>query len=233
MRGKSVDSAAPGNNVVRDFFAFCGEISMLHLYKVYRPTPSSPWPPRSNDDGGCACCLASESGSQEAVVKFDSEAAANTACLLNNALIDGVNIKVEPFPHHDSPQPSERSDHQPPTNDSFTSIFSGIASTSRAWAESISTKVKELDKQYGVSDTVVSGASTAWTESKKFVGDLDQKYHFKESVDSAVQTTKEHMASAASTFNQKFGGKAPSPSGGASPTSRSPRQSPRAASPTV
>lgn len=138
------------------------------------------------------------------MVKFESEAAASTACLLNNALIDGANIKVELFPVEEektarfSPQQSETA-----TNDSFTSIFSGLAASGMAFASAVGSKVKEIDQQYAISDSVVAGASTAWMESKKFASNIDSKYHIRDSVSGAAQTTKEHVMSAAGSFGVK------------------------------
>eukprot|EP01132_Coremiostelium_polycephalum_P007636 gene7636-9393_t len=61
------------NKIVSDFFAFCGRITELRL---------------RNDATGTT---------QEAIVVFESEAAAKTALLLSNALIVDRSIKVEPY----------------------------------------------------------------------------------------------------------------------------------------
>ena len=158
---------------------------------------------------------------KEAVVKFESEAAASTACLLNNALIDGANIKVELFPVEEKTTPTRSSPQQSETatNDSFTSIFSGLAASGMAFASAVGCKVKEIDQQYAISDSVVAGASTAWTESKKFASTIDNKYHIKDSVSGAAQTTKEHVMSAAGSFGVKK-------SSSKSPQSTSPRATP-------
>lgn len=169
---------------LRDFFAFCGEISMLHLYVT-------------------------ESGKKEAVIKFTAESAASTACLLTNALVDGATLKIDLFPPSENnnnnssgstPSNNDRSmggerygSSTPVSNDSFTSIFSGIASSGRAFASSMATKVKAFDQQYKVSDTVVSGATTAWNESKRLATDIDTKYRVSESVSSAVKSTKDKV----------------------------------------
>lgn len=101
-----------------------------------------------------------------------------------------------------SPQPSQTTTTA--SNDSFTSIFSGIAASSMAFASSLASTVKTIDQQYGVSETVISGASTAWSQSKKIASDIDTKYHVKESVASAVQTTKEGVISTAGTITEKI-----------------------------
>ncbi|PJF19203.1 hypothetical protein PSACC_00985 [Paramicrosporidium saccamoebae] len=176
---------------LRDFFAFCGDISMLHLYTT-------------------------AAGSKEAVVKFDTPAAASTACLLNNALIDGNNIKVEPLPVTETPQPSNSPQSDAPTNASYSSMFT-------AWATAVANKVKSVDEQYQVSNTVTAGASSAWESSKKLAQDFDEKYHVKEAVASAVVTTKEGLSTAATKINEKVSG--------VSPKSGSPRQTPSPRSP--
>lgn len=167
---------------------------------------------------------------QEAVIKFASESAASTACLLNNALVDGSNIKVEAFPSEEdraSRQSPGRAAGSPaqPSNESFTSILSGIASSSKSMFSSVSAKVKAFDQQYGVSDTIVAGATTAWTESKRLAGDIDNKYQVSQKVSSAVQSTKEKV----------MGGNAGQGSAGspraASPRPPSPSAAPRAGSP--
>lgn len=140
-----------------------------------------------------------DNGTKEAVIKFTTDSAASTACLLNNALVDGSNIRVEMFPLEEEQQPgrggtpASQKSAAGTTNDSFTSVLSGLASSSRSLVSSVASRVKELDQQYGVSETIVAGASTAWSESKRLASDLDSKYHVKETVNSAVQTTKERV----------------------------------------
>lgn len=61
---------------LRDFFSFCGDIKLIHLY------------PGLGGEG------------QEAVILFESESGASTAVLLDNAVVDGARIRVEPFPEN-------------------------------------------------------------------------------------------------------------------------------------
>lgn len=151
-----------------------------------------------------------ETGGKEAVIKFDSEAAASTACLLNNALIDGDNVKVELFPFPEERPSSTSRTASPPvsesaaTNDSFISIFSGLAATSRAFASDVAKKVQTFDEQYGVSEKVVAGATTAWTESKRLAQEIDARYQVKDSVASVLQSTKQQVASVATSVNEKI-----------------------------
>lgn len=144
------------------------------------------------------CPVYRDNGTKEAVIKFTTDSAASTACLLNNALVDGSNIRVEMFPSEEERPgregtPASQKSAAGATNDSFTSIFSGLASSSRSLVSSMAGKVKELDQQYGVSETIVAGASTAWSESKRLASDIDNKYHVKDTVSSAVQSTKEKV----------------------------------------
>lgn len=173
-----------------------------------------------------------DNGSKEAVIKFTTDSAASTACLLNNALVDGSNIRVEMFPLEEERSgmqgtPASQKSAAATTNDSFTSIFSGLASSSRSFVSSVTSKVKELDQQYGVSETIVAGASTAWSESKKLASDIDTKYHVKDTVNSAVQSTKEKVLGIGKT-----GSPQPSATGsvGESPKG-TPPSSPRPGSP--
>jgi hypothetical protein len=172
---------------VRDFFAFCGEISLLHLYST-------------------------EAKVKEAVIKFTTESAAGTACLLNNALVDGNNINVDMFPAEDEKTPASPTPSSTKSDaNSFTSIFSNLTETSKGMAASMLSKVKDIDRQYAVSETVIAGASTAWSESKRVASDIDNKYCVSEKVFSAVQSTKEKVyggkSSSDATIYEMDGGK--------------------------
>lgn len=167
--------------------------------------------------------LIRETDKQEAVIKFESESAANTACLLNNAVIDGLNVKVELFSSPSSPNSTPSSPPPPSPASSNTSFFSTLTNTSWALAEAAANKVKSLDQQYGVSETIISGANTAWGESKRIAGEMDEKFHIRENVSSAAIKTKEVITEAASTINEKVAGKKESPK----PTASSPRASPK------
>ena len=88
-------------------------------------------------------------------------------------------------------------------------------------AEAAANKVKSLDQQYGVSETIINGANTAWGESKRIAGEMDEKFHIRENVSLAANKTKEVVSDAASTISEKVYGSRESPK------PRSPRASPK------
>lgn len=164
---------------------------------------------------------------KEAVIKFETESAASTACLLNNALIDGVNVSVELLPSQEEkdaantsgPSNSSRSSNSSffssaatKSNSSFSSLLSDIGSKTKSLASTVSSKVKNFDKTYGVSDTVVSGASTAWQSSKKMASGINEKYSVSEKVGSAMSSTKNKVSSMMSNSSSSSTGRSPPPS---------------------
>lgn len=158
----------------------------------------------------------SDSGTQEAVIKFTTGSAASTACLLTNALVDNTNIKVEMFPADDEKTSTTNSitgnSSSAPTNNSFVSVFSTFASD-------VANKVRAIDQQYGITNTVAAGAATAWSESKRIVSQIDEKYKVKDTVSSTMQSAKDKViGSSSSTANRSA-----SPRGGS--TAGSPRPS--------
>ena len=166
--------------VVRDFFAFCGEISVLHLYSV---------------DGG----------RQEAVVKFETESASSTACLLNNAVIDGNNVKVEMFPvpeESDANGSAYSNNNNSATN--FSPTLSGVFSGLKSLTSSVVEKVKAVDQQYGVSTKVAAGAATAWDKSKTIASDINEKYRVQEHFNSAVESTRKNATSLAGKISESI-----------------------------
>lgn len=187
-------------DAIRDFFAFCGDILELELYRI--------------GEGDSL----TQSQTKEAVIKFDSVGAASTACLLNNALIDGHNVTVVLFSSPDKEKhtlggqrksPSIRGDgrqhQQPATNastSSFSSIMGNISASSLALASSMVSSVKSVNEKYKVTETVSTGASSAWRESKRMASDLNTRYKIKENVAAAAQTTKEKVSSLASSVSK-------------------------------
>ena len=92
-------AATTTEDSLRDFFSFCGDIKLVHLY------PSA----------------AADSGKQqEAVVLFEAEAGASTAVLLDNAVVDGARIKVEAFPETPVASPTPSTDGARSTKSSVT-----------------------------------------------------------------------------------------------------------------
>lgn len=183
----------------------------------------------------------SDAGDKEAVIKFDTETAASTACLLNNALIDGANVRVEMFPSAeekeaaaaDSNAKSQQKSPSPQlpsiSTSSFGSFFSSVAASSIALAQSAAESIKSIDEQYKVTETVAIGATTAWSETKRVAQNVDEKYRVRENVSSAAAAAKVQAASLASVVSEKVGSVSGGSAGGS--VKGSPRMSPRPASP--
>jgi len=188
---------------IRDFFAFCGEIVHLEIYAT---------------SGGSSL----EGPKKEAIIKFESGGAATTACLLNNALIDGQNVSVElfsgseggsPKPGFENPTAATQSASDlkggaykragTGSTSSFSSILGNISTSSLALASSVVSSVKSVNERYKVTEKVSSGASTAWRKSKQVASDIDSRFKVSENVAAAVQKTKENVSSAASSNSSK------------------------------
>lgn len=91
--------------------------------------------------------------------------------------------------------------------------MSSLSSKTKSIASSVSSKVKNFDKTYGVSDTVVSGASSAWQGSKKVATGINEKYSVSEKVGSAMSSTKKKVSSiiSSSSSTASAAGRSPPP----------------------
>ena len=177
---------------IRDFFAFCGEIIQFQIYTT---------------SGNTGVGDGKDQAAKEAVIKFESGGAANTACLLNNALIDGRNVTVALFSLPEEQNLPQRTGKTSSTRgtgstSSFSSVLGNISATSLALASTVVSKVQSVNEKYKVSETVSTGASNAWRESKRVASDLDTRYKVKENVSSAVQATKKKVSSIASSLSK-------------------------------
>lgn len=125
----------------------------------------------------------SESNGQEAVIKFDGESSASTACLLNNALVDGSHITVKALiDDADKPAPSTTPNPgaSPKPGSPANSLLSSILTASKSMASSIAESAKQLDEKYQVSSTVSSAAQTAWTATRDTAISVDEKLKISE-----------------------------------------------------
>lgn len=126
---------------------------------------------------------------QEAVIKFNMESAATTACLLNNALLDGVHIAVSlhPFPEEmekraESPSSQQRSGTPRSTTGSQNSVLTNLSN----FANNVVKSVKDFDQQHRVTETISTGVSTAWTATKETAKSIDEKYKVQEKAKSGI-----------------------------------------------
>lgn len=102
-------AAESSEDSLRDFFSFCGDIRLIQVYGDQR----------------------------EAVILFETESGASTAVLLDNAVVDGARIRVEPFPEADgatSPTGSTgRASKTIPSNSVFIYYWRHALTVFRLW----------------------------------------------------------------------------------------------------
>lgn len=161
-------TASSEEQVVKDFFRFCGKIDDFAMIKT--------------EDGN----------SSEALICFEKEGAAKTALMLTNATIGDRMIKVEPF-YKDDEAEASTSETKPTTESTRsaetteTSSNGQAASTTSNYLSSLWTTglqlsqtvvqgAKTLDSTYGISTQAAAYIEKAKEETKK----LDEKYHVSE-----------------------------------------------------
>ena len=206
-------SSSSTETSVREFFSFCGDIKLLHLY-----------PSVNNAD------------EQEAVILFESDAGSSTAILLDNAVVDGNRIRVEMFP--ESPKTSatgEKGGRRSPalsdTSRSSKGKFSDIMSEGKSMASETWRSAKEVDKKYEISDKVKGAATTVADATTSAAKTVDEKLHVRENASAAWSATKQGVSSLdnklgiSSTVYGWFGWEKERKSTSPKPSSASPRPS--------
>lgn len=149
--------------LVKDYFSFCGEIRELTIKEL-------------------------EDESREALVVFESESGASTACLITGAMIDGQSITVEMISDPltaDKPVP-------PPKPEGAK----GFVEEGKHVAEKMSRSIKSVDEQYGIS----VGAKSVFTASVAKAKEIDEKMHITEKASAATQAAREK----ASKLNEDY-----------------------------
>ena len=166
---------------VREFFSFCGDIRLLHLY-ASAATPEE----------------------QEAVILFESDAGASTAVLLDNAVVDGSRIRVELFPETPTNSPRSGTGRRSPapntpksTSDKASSkgMWSDIVSESQSMASETWRSAKGVDEKYQVSGKVKGAATTVVAATSSAAVAVDEKLHVRENAAAAWSATKSGVAS--------------------------------------
>jgi RNA recognition motif-containing protein len=175
-------SSSSTETSVREFFSFCGDIKLLHLY----PSSSNP-------------------EEQEAVILFESDAGSSTAILLDNAVVDGNRIRVEIFP--ESPKASSnsekggrRSPAASETSRGSKGMLSDMMSEGKSMASDTWRSAKEADKKYEISDKVKGAATTVAGVTVSAAKSVDEKLHVRENASAAWSATKQGVSS----FDNKF-----------------------------
>lgn len=125
------------------------------------------------------------------MIKFDSDASASTACLLNNALVDSAHITIKALPAEPrstpSPPTSSKSPKQPGSpKEVVAGLFSSIYSVGKNIADTVVDTAKSIDEKYAVTETVSHAASTAWTATVDTATTVDEKLKISETTTKCI-----------------------------------------------
>ncbi|KAF9958984.1 hypothetical protein BGZ65_000995 [Modicella reniformis] len=156
-------SAAASEKTVKDFFMFCGKLNGFELQK--------------------------DEDRQVALVLFDRESAAKTACMLTNAIIIDSAISVKPyFEELDNGDNSQE-------NKPKTQILAELLAAGYKIQDAIIEKGIEIDNKFGVTRKVQGVVEAAKTQAQvldeKFkvtekAHEFDHKYHVQDRVNTAI-----------------------------------------------
>lgn len=156
-------SAAASEKTVKDFFLFCGKILEFELQK--------------------------EGDRQVALVLFERESAAKTACMLTNAMIVDSQISVKPYFEElaDNDQAQE--------NKPKATVLAEILAAGYQLQDQIIEKGLEIDAKYGLTGRIQAYVEAAKVQAKNIdekyhvtakATELDNKYHVQDRVQAAV-----------------------------------------------
>ncbi|KAF9930560.1 hypothetical protein FBU30_000349 [Linnemannia zychae] len=170
---------------VKDFFLFCGKIVEFELQK--------------------------EGDRQVALVLFERESAAKTACMLTNAMIVNSQISVKPYFEE-----SNDADHTAQENKPKATVLAEILAAGYTLQDQIIEKGLEFDAKYGFVGKIQAYVEAAKAQAKnldeKFhvtakATELDHKYHVQDRVNAAVEQGKDYSNQALQTpSGQKVAG---------------------------
>ncbi|KAF9290097.1 hypothetical protein BGZ68_007933 [Mortierella alpina] len=158
-------SAAASEKTVKDFFLFCGKIIEFELQK--------------------------EGDRQVALVLFEKESAAKTACMLTNAMIVDSTITVKPY----FEESADAEDHSAQENKPKVTILAEILAAGYVLTDNIIEKGLEVDSKYGfygkIQAYVEAAKNQAKTLDEKYqvtakATEIDHKYHVQDRVNAAV-----------------------------------------------
>ncbi|KAG0277449.1 hypothetical protein BGZ95_005932 [Linnemannia exigua] len=150
---------------VKDFFLFCGKISEFEVQK--------------------------EGDRQVALVLFERESAAKTACMLTNAMIVNSQISVKPY----FEEASDSNDHTAQENKPKVTVLAEILAAGYTLQDQIIEKGLEIDAKYGFVGRIQSYVEAAKAQAKTLdekyqvtakASEIDHKYHVQDRVNAAV-----------------------------------------------
>jgi hypothetical protein len=151
--------------------------------------------------------------SKEARICFESEAAASTAVLLNNALVDGRNIVVElvaatatgsgnaegfgtgVYGGSQMSFDSASGARSSPSSTRASAVMNDIFSEAKSMASNVSAATRDLNAKYDVTGKLKSAYTSAATTTTATFKALDQQYDLKGQTSKAVDATKAGLTS--------------------------------------
>lgn len=155
-------------------------------------------------------CFSDDGRSKEAEIQFESAAAASTAVLLNNALVEGRNISVELI---DTPAAmgSSSNNNDAPYNSSAngtgvagstasleskgSAVLSEITSQAKSVASQVSSATKDLNSKYDITGKLKGAYDSAAVTTAATFEKLDAQYDLKGKSAKAVEATKNGISS--------------------------------------
>lgn len=153
---------------MREYFSFCGDIKALHVYDA------------KNDTGETV---------KEALIKFETESGATTACLITGALVEGRNIVVEVF----SEQRASDGSHAESDASGGGTEKTGVAamvSEGKQIASEVGKKVSEVDEQLGLSQ----GVKKAFGAGAAAVKSVDERLQLSEKAGMVAEMAKQRAS---------------------------------------
>lgn len=132
---------------------------------------------------------------------FESEAAASTAVLLNNALVDGRNIVVELVSGGGAGsvggawEGAGAAAGSQASVQTSSSVVTGLLSEAKVMAGQVSTATKDFNAKYDVTGKVKAAYTTAAASTSQTFKRLDEQYDLKGSTAKAVDATKAGLSS--------------------------------------
>ena len=157
----------------------------------------------------CALFFSDDGRSKEAEIQFESPAAASTAVLLNNALVEGRNISVELDDTLEATS-ATFSNQQDQTNEGFNNAFaesnssinskgskvlSEITSQAKSVASQVSSSAKDLNSKYDITGKIKGAYDSAAVTTAATFEKLDAQYDLKGKSAKAVDATKKGISS--------------------------------------
>lgn len=167
--------------LVQDYFSFCGDIKSVTI--------------SSSEDGR----------SREAEIQFESSAAASTAVLLNNALVEGRNISValvdnggaseSTFSSNETNDFKAKNDSSASVDSKGSNVLSEITSQAKTVASQVSSATKDLNNKYDITGKLKGAYDSAAMTTSATFEKLDAQYDLKGKTGKAVEATKTGISS--------------------------------------